>query len=251
MRTLSLVLLACLASPLTGQTPNVPVDVELVLTIDVSGSIDDAEYALQMDGYGAAFRSSAVQSAIAGNPLGVIAVNVIFFGENAVAWDPGWQVVDGPAAAETLAVLLETASRPFQGSTSLARGINLAAASFVANGIDGAHQVIDVSGDGVDNVDGEAAVRAARDNATGVGVDAVNALVIGDQALVDYFAGNAVSANGAVRQVSAFGGFEQAVEAKIAFEVGNPTGPVVPEARAYGVAGAVLLVGLILWRRRR
>ncbi len=63
-------------------TPPAPssnvVDLELVLAVDVSGSVDNAEFDLQVDGYMDAFRSAEVQNAIKNMPNG-IAVTMLFW----------------------------------------------------------------------------------------------------------------------------------------------------------------------------
>src|SRR5215470_10553224 len=54
-----------------------PVDVELVLAVDVSGSMDEGERALQRGGYVAAFQHREVIAAIAGGVYGRIAVTYV------------------------------------------------------------------------------------------------------------------------------------------------------------------------------
>ena len=54
-----------------------PVDIELVLAIDVSGSIDNEEFQLQRRGYGLAFRDARVIEAIADGRVGRIAVTAM------------------------------------------------------------------------------------------------------------------------------------------------------------------------------
>ena len=54
---------------LVGATPaaaGAPVELELVLAVDASSSVDDGEFALQMQGIAAAFRNPDVQAAIRG-----------------------------------------------------------------------------------------------------------------------------------------------------------------------------------------
>ena len=53
------------------------VDLELALLVDVSGSVNSSEYALQRDGYKNAFLSNAVQNAILGGTYKSIAVTYI------------------------------------------------------------------------------------------------------------------------------------------------------------------------------
>ena len=76
-----LALVAVLLSPMAANA--IPVDLELSLVIDVSPSVDNTEFGLQMSGYTAAFQDLGIQAAILGLPGG-IAVNVIFFSQNAV-----------------------------------------------------------------------------------------------------------------------------------------------------------------------
>src|SRR5215475_5478389 len=64
-----------LCLPVTGGAlAQVLVDLELVLAVDVSLSMDLDEQRLQRDGYVAAFRDPEVQKAIASGPSGRIAV---------------------------------------------------------------------------------------------------------------------------------------------------------------------------------
>src|SRR5689334_12950783 len=73
------ILAASLAAPalLLGLRPvraAEPVDVELVLAVDVSRSVDSEEQEMQFRGYEAAFRDPHLAEGIAGGPLGSIAV---------------------------------------------------------------------------------------------------------------------------------------------------------------------------------
>lgn len=75
-------LFVCMAVPLLlapGLRAQVKVDTELLLLIDVSGSITRNEYAQMMDAYGSAMTSDAVLDAIQGGKTGKIATAVAFF----------------------------------------------------------------------------------------------------------------------------------------------------------------------------
>ena len=58
-----------------------PVDLELVLAADASGSIDDGEIQLQRQGYAAALSSREIQAAIRVGHLGKIAVTYVEWGD--------------------------------------------------------------------------------------------------------------------------------------------------------------------------
>jgi predicted DsbA family dithiol-disulfide isomerase len=70
-----MLLLPLAAPPAAAQGTATPVDLELVLAIDASYSIDNAEFRLQMEGIAAAFRDPEIQAAIGSGPLGAIAVS--------------------------------------------------------------------------------------------------------------------------------------------------------------------------------
>ena len=76
----------------------VPVGLELVLLVDVSGSVDATEYGLQKTGYVNAFNSAAVQNAILGSQLGKIAVTYVeWSGNNEQSQQVGWTLIDSVA----------------------------------------------------------------------------------------------------------------------------------------------------------
>ena len=89
----------------------IPVDLELSLVIDVSPSVDNSEFALQMNGYTAAFQDVGIQAAIAALPGG-IALNVIFFSQNAVEKVVWTQLTDATSANAFAAVFAGLSRTP-------------------------------------------------------------------------------------------------------------------------------------------
>ena len=128
------------------------VDLELVLAVDVSRSMDVDELRFQRDGYVAAFRHPDVLEAIRSGPLGRIAVTYVEWAgpENQSTRLP-WMLIDSDAAARGLASRLSTAPMGRYSGTSISGGLLFAAAAFADNGYAGTRQVIDVSGDGPNN----------------------------------------------------------------------------------------------------
>jgi Protein of unknown function (DUF1194) len=126
------------------------VDLELVLAVDVSGSVDDREYALQIGGIAAAFRDPAVQRAIGAGPNGRIAVSLVLWSDPQVgkAATP-WRVIGTAAEAEGFARLVETQPRSIPaGSTGIGHALYACARLIQENGIAASRTVIDLSGDG-------------------------------------------------------------------------------------------------------
>lgn len=155
-----------------------PVDIALVLLADVSQSVDDGRYALQKEGYRAAFRDPDVLAAILGGPEGRIAVAYAEFADDAQARTVvGWTLLDTREAAAAFADAVAAAGRPEPGDTSIAAGLDLATGLLGECGCDPWRRVIDVSGDGPSNTG--LPVTAARDRAVAAGAT-VNGLAILD-----------------------------------------------------------------------
>jgi len=156
----------------------IAVDLELVLAVYVSLSIDTGEARLQHQGYVEAFRDPDVLQAIRGGILGRIAVTYFEWANSAhTHMVVGWTVIDSEASAETFAAALAKRRPGPAHYTSISGAIDFGARLFDANGFDGTRQVIDVSGDGPNNW-GDLVVHA-RDRAVERGIT-INGLPILD-----------------------------------------------------------------------
>ena len=173
---LAFVVLAAISSPTRAQ----PVDLELVLAVDVSGSIDFEEARLQRQGYMAAFLDPVVLGAIASGPHGRIAVTYIeWAGAFSRTHTIDWMIVDGPTSAERFVAALEDASLHRGRFTSISGAIEFALPMFEQNGFESDRQVIDVSGDGPNN--SGRLVNEARDIAGFAGVTVNGLAIINDR----------------------------------------------------------------------
>jgi hypothetical protein len=152
------------------------VDLALVLVTDVSRSIDDSEFALEKDGYTAAFTSDQVISAIRNGPLGAIAVAYVEFASGfEVKTVLDWTVIRDPASARTFADKLSAAPRSYWGRTAISAGIDHAVGMLAENSLNASRRAIDVCGDGTNNAGRE--VSEARDDAVRAGIT-INGLAI-------------------------------------------------------------------------
>ena len=125
------------------------VDLELVIAVDSSASIDANEFALQMAGIAAAFRDAEVVAAIGSGPLSRIAVSAMFWAESGWPVDATpWQVLSDAAGAERFARLVERWPRRIEGGTGIGTAVFNGVRLIENNALDGARRVIDVSGDG-------------------------------------------------------------------------------------------------------
>jgi hypothetical protein len=132
---------------------DLPVDLELVLAVDVSGSMDSDERQLQRSGYVAALRHADVIAAIRAGAYGRIALTFVeWAGPAAQTVIVPWRLIDGPAAADAVAGELSAAPSPSIRGTSIGAALLYTARLFDANGYAGSRLAIDVSGDGPNNI---------------------------------------------------------------------------------------------------
>jgi hypothetical protein len=128
------------------------VDLELVLAVDVSLSMDMEEQRLQRDGYVQALRDPEVQKAVAAGPNGRIAVTYMeWAGPPSQAVIVPWTIIDSPAAAQAFADKLEAAPITRARMTSISAALTFSKSLLAGSGARGIRRVVDVSGDGPNN----------------------------------------------------------------------------------------------------
>ncbi len=131
---------------------DLPVDLELVLAVDVSGSVDDDEAELQRRGYVEAFENPLLHRAIEQGAYQRIAVAYVeWAGAGYQETVVGWTLLDGPEACRRFAAQLAETRIGRGRWTSISGAIDYAAGLFDGNGFAGERRVIDVSGDGTNN----------------------------------------------------------------------------------------------------
>jgi len=174
---LGLALTFLLLLPLSGAArAQQPVDLELVLAVDVSGSVDPEEAKLQRDGYVQAFLNDKVQRAIRGGPFGRVAVTYVeWAGDNHQYTIVDWTLLGDAASVRSFALAIAEAPITSAQWTSISAAIDYAVPLFDNNGVEGTRRVIDVSGDGENNRG--RSVDAARDAAVARGIT-INGLPI-------------------------------------------------------------------------
>jgi uncharacterized protein DUF1194 len=152
------------------------VDVELVIAVDVSYSMDFDELAVQREGYAQAIISTEFLQALRTGPHGKVAVTYF---EWAASSDQKiiipWRVIDGAESADAVASeILKTPIRR-ASRTSISGAIYFAMPLFDENPYHGLRRVIDISGDGANN--NGAPIPPARDEALSKGI-VINGLPI-------------------------------------------------------------------------
>lgn len=235
------------------------VDVELVLAVDVSYSMDLDELALQREGYAHAIISKEFLQALKSGPNGRIAVTYF---EWAASTDQKivipWRLIDGPETAD--AVANEIVKTPIRRAsrTSISGAINFAMPLFEENPYRGLRRVIDISGDGPNN--NGMPVTMARDAAIEKGV-VINGLPImvkePSYSTMDiddldaYYEDCVIGGAGAfVVTIKSRDKFKEAIRTKLLLEIAGrtPERPVVPVAGREPRVNC--LVGEKIWQDR-
>jgi hypothetical protein len=225
----AIVLAVCLANAARAADE---VDLLLVLTADVSRSLDEGKFRLQREGYAAAFNDRRVLNAAISGPNGRIAVTFIEwagYDESQVVID--WTVIATAADGRRFSERLIEAPRPFYGRTSISTGIDAALAHLSRAPFKTQRRTIDVSGDGTHNSGRD--VRQSRDEAVAQGVT-INGLVILSEVpsprfpehthppggLANYYRENVIGGDGAFVMVAEnFQSFGKAIINKLIAEI--------------------------------
>src|SRR3979490_624491 len=129
------------------------VDLNLVLAVDASGSVDNTRFALQKQGYAAALRNPRVLAAIRAGDQQAIAISMVqWTGPDLHVVVVPWTVVKDQLSATTVAVAIERAPRVlFGGGTSLSGAIDYGVIMLAASPYRSTRRIIDISGDGSNN----------------------------------------------------------------------------------------------------
>jgi hypothetical protein len=238
-----------------------PVDVELVLAVDVSYSMDMDELAIQREGYAQAIVSKEFLQALKAGPNGKIAVTYF---EWAASTDQKiiipWRLIDGPETADAVAAeILKTPIRR-ASRTSISGAINFAMSLFEENPYRGIRRVIDISGDGPNN-NGPPVV-PTRDAALEKGI-IINGLPIMvkepsystmDIDNLDYYYEDCVigGPGSFVVTIKDRDKFKEAIRTKLLLEVAGrqPERPVAPAAAQNREPRVNCLIGEKIWQDR-
>src|SRR5216110_318137 len=239
---------------------NVPsVNVELVIAVDVSYSMDMDELAIQREGYAQAIVSKDFLQALRAVPGSRVAVTYF---EWSMSGDEKiiipWRVIDGPESADAVAAEIMKTPVRRGSSTSISGAINFAVQLFEENPYRGLRRVIDISGDGPNNIG--APVTGARDAALAKGIT-INGLPImvkePSYSSMDidnldlYYEDCVIGGPGSfVVSIKDRDKFKEAIRAKLLLEVAGrtPERPIIPAAARE--PRVPCLIGEKIWQDR-
>lgn len=221
--------LAVMAAATTGRA-DTPVDLQLVLAVDVSRSIDEVEAELQRRGYVEALTNDRVIDAIlSGEHRRIALCYTEWAGTHYQAVVIDWSVIDSAAGARRFAEKLAEAPRQSQSWTAVGAALVHAGQRFEVSGFTSKRRVIDVSGDGRTN-DGPPA-EIVRDKLVAMGI-VINGLPVmmnrtnfgrpPDLTLDKYYEENVIGGPGSFMIVADnFDHFGRAVRTKLVREISS------------------------------
>jgi hypothetical protein len=204
-------------------------DLQLVLAVDASGSVDQHRFELQKRGYVAAFRHARVLQAIRSGPNHAIAVTMAqWTGPTMQVHVVGWMLIGDDESAAAFASAVERAPRQlFGGGTSISGAIDYAMTLFPKSPFRAPRRVIDISGDGSNNRGRP--VTFARDEAVadGVGINGLPILAL-EPDLDRYYQDSVIGGPGAfVVAAKDYETFGEAILKKLITEIATNDRPRV------------------------
>ncbi len=256
---LTFLLFSLLHGPAQAQDQITEVDLELVLMVDVSRSMSERELEIQRRGYAEALRSEAVSTALRSGLLQRVAMTYVeWAGTQEVVVD--WRLLENREDLEAFAQVLTTKFDPALRRTSISGAILHGMRSLDSNAFEGLRQVIDISGDGPNNLGQD--VTSARDRAVARGIT-INGLPLltreglGQAWHLDrldlYYEACVIGGLGAfVIAVLDWADFAQAVRRKLVLEmVSRPTGAQIIRTQSSGRDPTDCRIGEKIWKERQ
>ncbi len=236
-RTLLTAAGAAAMPPLRPARAEEAVDVALVLAVDVSRSIDEDEARLQREGYRSAVADPVVVAAIRGGLIGAVSIAYVeWAGIEYQRTVIPWRRIANLAEAQAWAVELAEAPRTSLSWTSISGAIRHSRQVLAECPWEATRQVIDVSGDGVNNSGPPA--DQERDAAMAEGITINGLPIINDRPtfgrmppipLDDYYRDNVIGGDGHFMIVAEdFESFGVAVKRKLIREIAALPAGLIP-----------------------
>ncbi|MBP1873985.1 hypothetical protein J2Z19_003704 [Ensifer adhaerens] len=222
-----LVCVGLLAGSTSAERSSFDVDLELVLAVDVSYSMEIDEQQLQRQGYVDAFLQPELVAAIRSGPIGRIAVTYVEWGGSAVQVLP-WTLIDGVDTARQFSETLQRQPTRRISFTSISNALAFSRHLFRLSPFRGVRRVIDISGDGPNNSGVPAPVARNSTVAQGIVIDGLPILLPrGDlESIPDldaYYEHCVIGGDGAfLLKVSDTSDFGEAILSKLIVEIRGP-----------------------------
>jgi hypothetical protein len=212
------------------------VDTALVLAVDVSGSVDDSRFLLQMEGIARAFEDAEVHRTILSGRHGALLVTLVNWSNRPRIAVP-WTIIASPADAAAFAGQVRRAPRVSADFTCMASMMQTVFDKVLPlMPVPADRRVVDVSGDGRDNCNPQISVAALRDGFVIEDVS-INGLPIQEgreaDTIVQWYEEHVIGGPGAfLLPANGFNDFGRAIRQKFILEISGYNGAAVPDIAA-------------------
>jgi hypothetical protein len=203
------------------------VQLELVLAIDTSTSVDESEFELQRHGLAEAFRHPNIVKAIEtfGEP-GIAATVVQWSSNGKHLTSVEWSLIRDAESAEQFAAAIDATPRLLTGFTGIGGAIRFSLKKIEENGFEGERKVIDISGDGASS-SGDTGLERDRAVARGVTINGLAILTADpdfmELGLREYYAEQVAGGHGSFVMVAdSFEDFAKVIRKKLVREITGP-----------------------------
>lgn len=209
--------------PLVAQQTAADVDTALVVSVDVSNSVDEHRYKLQLEGIATALEDPKVHDAVLSGPNAGILFMLVTWADKPQTMLP-WVLIKSKADALAAADRVRRIPRHGGEFTCMSRMLRYISDKVVTQvPAKAARVVVDVSGDGSENCNPDEPVASVRDELVGAGV-IINGLPIleGREAatLAPWFTENVMGGPGSfVLPAEGYGDFGNAIRQKFVIEI--------------------------------
>ena len=190
-------------------------EIALILALDVSGSISEANYRLQRDATAAVLRDQTMVRAI--DPTYPAAIAVVMWSEEPRVVIP-WRIIRTIEDSDRLAGDLEQIQRPMTGGTFMYTAVDYSINLFDSAPCTPERSVIDVSADGYDD---DNSIAVARDRAISRSITINGLPIVTPQApdIEEFFNEEVITPDGFVMRAESWSGYTRAIRNKMIREI--------------------------------
>ena len=206
----ALLITVCLAQPAQACRT------ALILSMDVSQSVDPGEYRLQIDGLAAALRDPEIAEILVRDEVALSVVQ--WSGVDAQEVSLDWTQMRSPSHVELFAAAVSQLQRAFVMSNTAPAEAMRHALDHFGRGPDCTRRVIDMSGDGTPNAGGEVGQMRRAAERAGVTINGLAIEGLG-RAITNFYQRNVITRDGFVETARGHRDYARAIRRKILREI--------------------------------
>lgn len=187
----------------------------LALMLDVSGSMTDERYKLELDGMANGLATAEIADAITRGPIALTVVE----------WSSGqdvvmpWRVVTTPAELQRAAADMRKIQRQSSSLTGLGDAMQFAVRHFANVPCQADREVADFAGDGSTNTGSDPSIGRGMAEKQGISFNGLAVVTPGEPNIADYYTKNVRTSDGFVLAANGYEEFAQAMRRKLSSEV--------------------------------